>query len=132
MLRAHTLTIAIRRPAAEVYRFLVDPDNFGDWLQLGIAERRVEMGRPQLLFDMPEGRVRVELTAENSHFVLDYAVWFGTQLQRLVGVRVLANGDSCVLVHTAMQQPGVTTEAFDSEQAWLETDLLVLKSLLES
>lgn len=131
-MRAHTLTIPIQRPAADVYRYLIELDNMDGWLQLGPSRRRMINGRRVLLFDTPEGQVRVVVAQENAHFVLDYAVWLEGRQLRSVGARVLAHGDSCVLVHTALQQPGVADEAFNSEQAWLETDLLVLKSLLES
>jgi hypothetical protein len=35
-------------------------------------------------------------------------------------------------VHTSVQQPGIDDAQFDSEEEWMRSDLLVLKSLLDA
>ena len=130
MLLAHTVTIGIERPARDVYRFLTSVQALVEWLQLG-AFTVQEGGDPRLLeFETDRGTVKIDMTADNQD-VLDYGHWQDGQPLRKGAVRVLQHGEGCVLVHTGLQQPGVSAEAFVSEQTWIETDLQVLKSLLE-
>ncbi|WP_224703533.1 hypothetical protein [Devosia aquimaris] len=130
MLRAHTLTLLIERPAREVYRFLTTVEALIDWLQLTDVALRPEEDARLVQFDTAQGPVRIDLTAENRQ-VIDYSHWQGGRPVRMGYVRVIEHGEGCVLVHTGLQQPGVSAEEFVSEQNWVETDLLVLKSLLE-
>ena len=130
MLRAHTLTLLIERPAREVYRFLTTVEALIDWLQLTDVALRPEEDARLVQFDTAQGPVRIDLTAE-SRQVIDYSHWQGGRPVRMGCVRVIEHGEGCVLVHTGLQQPGVSAEEFVSEQNWVETDLLVLKSLLE-
>jgi hypothetical protein len=132
MLKARTLTVQIARPAAKVYDYLVNPANLGGWTTVQNGRPVPGAGPLVWAFDGPRGSVLVHFTPPNPFFMLDY--WLEAQGIRThsAHVRIIANGAGSVLTHTSVQQPGIPDEAFASEEEWMWSDLLVLKSLLES
>ena len=99
----------------------------------------VENGRPLpeagplvWSFDGPRGTVMVHFTPANPFFVMDYSVHASGQPTHSAHVRLIPNGAGTVLTHTSVQQRMISDEAFDSEEEWLLSDLLVLKSLMEA
>jgi hypothetical protein len=75
--------------------------------------------------------VLVHFTAANPFYVLDYRMQVGPQVIHAAHVRVIRNGAGTVLTHTSVQQPLVSDEMFASEEEWMMSDLLVLKTLME-
>lgn len=131
MLQARTLTVPIQRPIEDVYEFLVEPANLARWTTVEPARRRPEQGPLVWSFVGRYGEVFIHLTPVNPFFVLDYEVRRGPQTIHAASVRLIRNGVGTVLIHTSVQQPLVSDDAFSSEAEWLQSDLLVLKSLLE-
>lgn len=132
MLKTRTLTVEIARPPGEVYEFLVDPANLARWTLVQNGRPYPEAGPHSWAYDGPRGTVLVHFTAPNAFFVLDYRMQVGPQVIHAASVRVIRNGANTVLTHTSVQQPVVSDELFASEEEWMQSDLLVLKTLMES
>ncbi|MGV8831399.1 MAG: SRPBCC family protein [Devosia sp.] len=131
MLKARTLTVLINRPVDDVYGFLVDPSNLASWTMVGPGRPEPAEGPLVWSFDGPRGSVLVRFTPPNRFHVLDYSLQSGPHVWQSSSVRLIRNGNGCVLTHTSVQQPMVSNEAFASEEEWMQADLLVLKSLME-
>ena len=131
MLQARTLTVLIKRPTEEVYGFLVDPANLGRWTTVGPGRAAPEHGPLAWIYSSARGETLVRFTPPNEFFVLDYSVRMGSRTSHVASVRLIRNGNGTVLTHTSVQQPLVSDAAFASEAEWLQSDLLVLKTLLE-
>lgn len=132
MLKTRTLTIDIARPPGEVYDFLVNPANLAHWTLVQNGRPCPEAGPDSWAYDGPRGTVLVHFTAANPFLVLDYRMQVGPQVIHAAHVRVIRNGANTVLTHTSVQQPVVSDEMFTSEGEWMQSDLLVLKTLMES
>ena len=132
MLKARTLTVQIARPVEEIYAYLVDPANLAGWTTVERGRPVPEAGPLVWAFDGPRGTVLVRFTPANPFFVLDYTLHAGGQLTHAAHVRLIPNGTGTVLTHTSVQQPMISDAAFASEEEWLLSDLLVLKSLMEA
>ena len=132
MLKSRTLTVQIARPVAEVYRFLVDPANLTEWTMVENGRPEHDKGPLVWSFDGPRGRVMARFTLPNPYHVLDYTLASGETMTHSAHVRLIANGEGTELTHTSVHQPGISEEAFASEEEWLMSDLLVLKTLLEA
>jgi uncharacterized protein YndB with AHSA1/START domain len=132
MLQARTLSVQIALPIDDVYRFLVEPANLAHWTL--VENGRPEEGKGPLVwsFDGPRGRVFARFTLPNPFHVLDYTLAWEGMVTHAAHVRLIRNGEGTQLTHTSIQQPGISDEVFASEEEWLMSDLLVLKTLLES
>lgn len=131
MLKARTLTVEIARPPQDVYRFLVDPANLAGWTAVQNGRPEPSAGPNSWAYDGPSGTVLVHFTAPNPFLVLDYRMQVGPQIIHAAHVRVIRNGAGTVLTHTSVQQPLVSDIVFASEEEWMLSDLLVLKTLME-
>ena len=131
MLQARTLTVLINRQIDDVYAFLVDPANLARWTTVGRGHPEPDEGPLVWSFKGAHGAVRVRFTPPNPFYVLDYTLQSGLHVWQSSSVRLIRNGNGCVLTHTSVQQPLVANSAFASEAEWLGSDLLVLKSLME-
>jgi len=131
VLKARTLTVEISRPPEDVYNFLVEPANLAHWTLVQNGRRHPVAGPNSWAFDGPRGTVVVNFTAANPYFVLDYTMQVGSHVTHSAHVRVIRNGAGTVLTHTSVQQPLVSDASFASEEEWMLSDLLVLKTLME-
>ena len=132
MLKARTLTLQIARPVEVIYAYLIEPANLAGWTMVENGRPRPEAGPLVWSFDGPRGTVMVHFTPANPFFVMDYTLHVGGQVTHSAHVRLIPNGAGTVLTHTSVQQPKISDEAFASEEEWLLSDLLVLKSLMEA
>ena len=131
MLKARTLTVEIARPPDDVYRYLAEPANLASWTMAKNGRPEPSAGPNSWAYDGPRGTVLIHFTPPNPFLVLDYRIQQGPQVTHAGFVRVIRNGGGTVLTHTSVQQPLVSDAMFASEEEWLESDLLVLKTLLE-
>jgi hypothetical protein len=131
VLQARTLTVEIARPAEDIYNFLVDPANLASWTLVKNGRPHPAAGPDSWAYDGPRGMVIVHFTPANPYFVLDYRMQVGPQVIHAAHVRVIRNGAGAALTHTSVQQPLVSDAMFASEEEWMLSDLLVLKTLME-
>jgi hypothetical protein len=130
--QSHTIVVSIRRPWRQVYEFLAEPLNLPTWAT-GIGSTIVHVRDNDWRTDTEGGPVIIRFSPRNELGVLDFGVTREGVEPVIMPVRVAANGDDGTeLVYTVLQRPGSADEAFRSEVAWIEADLLALKSLLEA
>ena len=131
MLKARTLTVLINRPINDVYAFLINPANLAHWTMIGPGKAQPAEGPLAWTFEGSDGVVLVRFSPPNPYHLLDYSLQTGVHVWQSSSVRLIRNGNGCVLTHTSVQQPLVSDAAFESEAEWLQADLLVLKTLME-
>ncbi len=132
MLNSVIVTVSIARPFAEVYSFCAEPMNFGRWNLLPDT-LIAPLGGYEYLVDLPQGRRVMRFMPLNQFGILDYQVYEQGQSDGPTRpLRLVPNGDGADLQMTWFQQPGVFDEQFVSEVEWLRSDLLRLKTYLET
>ena len=122
------LSVVVRRGAADVYDYAVDPVHLPLWAQ-GLAESDVEVEDGALVVDSPMGRVRVEFVPRNDLGVLDHDVTLPDGTVVTNPLRVLDHPDGSELVFTVRQRD-LTDEAFETDCATVLADLRRLRDLV--
>jgi len=130
MRQSHLIHFSIARRVDEVYAFLADPRNYPRWAAVdgGMAQLRVNEWLTQTAF----GDRIVRFTEPNPYGVLDHAVYVEGEVPLMMPMRVVANGDGTELMFLFVRRDGMTDEQFNSTVEWVTTDLLTLRSLLET
>jgi hypothetical protein len=123
------ISVAIDRPEAEVYEFVVNPANLPLWAA-GLGGS-IELVDGQWLADSPLGRVAVEFAPHNQFGVLDHTVTLPSGERVLNPLRVIGYQDRSEIVFTVRRQPGMSDDEFAEDQAAVAADLAALKILLE-
>jgi hypothetical protein len=129
--RSRTITTSIRYPHRQVYEFLVEPLNLPTWAS-NIGPTIEHMSGTDWSTDGENGRLILRYQPRNEYGILDYAAFREGEEPFMIPMRIVANGDGAEVIYTLYQRPGVTDAAFESEAAWVEADLLTLKTLLEA
>ena len=109
------VSTSIRRDPADVYDFVVEPQNLLQWAA----------GLDSL------DEIEVRFVDRNDLRVADHLVTLPSGVSTLNPLRVLPNGDGSEVVFTLFRVPGVTSEAFEADVAAVTRDLETLRSLLE-
>jgi uncharacterized protein YndB with AHSA1/START domain len=131
MYPSQTISLAIDRPYAEVYRFLAAPSTLNRWTA-GVLQGRIEKQSDWIWQASHDGGVvQLEFTPPNEFGVLDLTVTGDDIVDRCYRVRVFPNGRGTDLCITLFQGEGEPDTHFRSECDWLRTDLSVLKAYLE-
>jgi hypothetical protein len=125
------LSVPIRRPAEQVYRYVTDPANLPAWA-VGLGGSIEQVG-DDWFADSPMGRVQVRFVPDNPFGVTDHDVTLPTGETVRNPMRVLPDGtDGCELVFTVRRQPAMTEAEFAADCAAVTADLATLRDLLES
>jgi len=124
------LTVAIDRPAAEVYRYARDPAHLPAWAA-GLAGG-VRRERGEWVADSPMGRVLVRFVPVNEYGVLDHDVVLPSGESVTNPLRVLPVGTGSEVVFTLRRRPGMTDEEWAADTAAVTADLESLRRVLES
>ena len=123
------VSIAIDRPAGEVYEYVRNPANLPQWAAgLGGSIEHVD---GQWVAESPMGRVVVAFAPDNQFGVLDHRVTLPSGLVVDNPMRVIADGAGCEVVFTVRCQPGMTDEEFERDADAVRADLGTLKRVLE-
>ena len=130
MLRSHTISTAISRPVGDVYRYLAEPRNFPKWAAV-VGPSFTRIGPNDWLCETAMGERVVRFCDRNDFGVLDHAVFERDGEPITTPMRVIANGDGCLLTYTFFQRPGTSDEQFVSAIEWITSDFLALQSLLD-
>lgn len=131
MFNSVAITVAIKRPFAEVYEFLADPMNFARWA-VNPESHMEPLDGGDWLVDLPRGKAAIRFAPRNNFGVLDYQTFVvGGNGGQVTPVRLVANDDGCEVVLIWQQRPGVSDEKFKSDAEWVASDLQRLKALLE-
>ena len=127
--RSKTVSIAIERSPADVYRFVSNPENLPQWAAgLGKTVRRA--GR-EWIVETSAGPMKVRFAPENTFGVADHFVTIAPGIEVYVPIRVLANGTGSELIITVFQTDDMSDEKLAADVRLVETDLRTLKMVLE-
>ncbi|HJQ02731.1 MAG TPA: SRPBCC family protein [Jatrophihabitans sp.] len=124
------LSVPIRRPAEQVYRYLTDPANLPAWAA-GLSGSIERIG-DDWFADSPTGRVLVRFVPLNEFRVADHDVTLPSGATVRNPMRVLPDGDGCEVVFTVRRQPNQSETEFEADCDVVAADLATLKQLLES
>lgn len=132
MRRSHTISVSIDYPYEAAYRFLADPENYGQWAALDRETYHLlDNGDWEGMTNV--GGIRhFRFTPENAFGVLDHAMFVPGEELLWTPMRVMPNEEGTELTFTFYQRPGMDDDAFASAIEWITTDFLTLKTLLES
>ena len=123
------LSVAISRPAADVYAFVADPAHLPQWAA-GLGDS-IEERNGRWFADSPMGEVEVRFVPENANGVLDHDVTLPDGTVTANPLRVLPGGDGCEVVFTLRRRPGMSDEELDADASAVRCDLARLRALLE-
>lgn len=128
-LETRTVSVRINRPFAEVYEFLVRPENWNQWATgLGKSIQK----RPEgWAAETQEGQIKVRFTPRNSFGIVDHYVVRKTGAEVYVPMRLIANGQGCELLFTLFREPGMSDDKYAGDMDFVKKDLDGLKKLLE-
>ena len=130
MRKSHLIHFAIERPVDEVYSFLANPMNYPKWA--AVDGPMIEIAASEWSIQTPFGQRIVRFSEPNTFGVLDHAVFAESEEPVVMPMRVAANGDGTELTFIFYQRDTMTDEQFESTIEWVRTDLLTLRSLLET
>lgn len=130
LLESETVVQAVAVPWRTAYDFAREPANLPQWAS-GLAAG-IEHVEGHWYGQSPMGRVRIEMTAENPHGVLDHRVTLpdGTPFDN--PFRVVPNREGALFLFTVFRAEGVDAAAFKKDVAHVTGDLEALRALLES
>lgn len=80
----------------------------------------------------PEGPVKIRFSERNEFGVLDHVVITPSGAEIYIPLRVIANGDGCLVMLTLFRLPDMTAKKFDADAEWVTRDLNTLKTLLQA
>ena len=129
MTESRHLSVHIDRPVNEVYAFASDPANLPRWAP-GLGTSVVEVDGAWFV-ETAEGRVRVTFAPDNDYGVLDHEVVTTSGETVYVPLRAIADGDGCEVVFTLRRSEGMTDAEFERDTALVNSDLALLKTVLE-
>jgi hypothetical protein len=132
MLNSHTFTLQIDRSLADVYEFLLEPRNFAKWAFVGDVRMKHLSGRDWSVETSVGPRI-LRFAERNGFGVLDHFSFLTPDSPpHPIAMRVIDNHGGTELVYTSFQRAEMPDAQWQSQIEWVNTDLLALKSLLES
>ncbi|HEY1180855.1 MAG TPA: SRPBCC family protein [Rhodocyclaceae bacterium] len=127
-----TVSVEIAMSAADVYRYVRDPDELPKWAAGICKSVTVKDGVWHVDTGTELGTVRFAFCEDNAFGVLDHTVIFPSGSSQLNPMRVVANGDGAELMFTVFQTEGMSDEAFVKDVQAVTRDLKTIKMLLEA
>src|SRR5215211_8847537 len=103
MSESQHLSIYIERPAAEVYAYVMNPENLPNWAA-GLSGSFPNRDG-QWFAQSPMGEIEVIFVPENPYFVADHDVKLSDGTTFNNPMRVIAHGTGCEVVFTLRRQP---------------------------
>ena|SRR5688572_27670897 len=128
-MQAHTVSVTVNRPAAEVYDYLADPLNFPRWSEF-LTAMRPEQGA--WIAATPQGDAQIRFVERNGFGVVDHYVTIPSGVTVYVPLRVVPNGDQAEVLFTIFRLPEMTGQQFDADVGFVLRDLTNLLRVLES
>lgn len=124
------ISVAINRPASEIYHYVSQPENLPKWAEglSGSIEKRGE----EWIAQSPMGIVKIKFAAENEFGVLDHDVTTPEGHVFHNPMRVITNDSGSEVVFTLFRMPAISERDFEKDAAQILKDLKMLKSILEA
>jgi hypothetical protein len=127
-MEARTVSVTIRRSAAEVYDYLVEPPNFPRWSEFLTSMRRDGV---EWIAGTPQGEVRIRFVERNEFGVVDHHVTITTGAVVYVPMRVVANDQDAEVLFTVFRTAEMSDAQFDMDIGMVQKDLANLRRSLE-
>jgi len=124
------ISVSIERTAAEVYRFVANPENLPKWAG-GLSQSTLEKEGDHWVADSPMGKVKVKFAETNAFGVLDHDVTLPDGEVNHNPLRVVPNQQGCEITFTLFHLPRMSEAEFEADAQQIEKDLKKLKSILE-
>lgn len=122
------ISVAIDRPADEVYAYVRNPENLPDWIVSFC--RSVEKMEGDWYMNTPNGQMKIRFSDDNPDGVLDHYVTVEPGVEVMNPMRVVPRGAGCEVSFTLIQQPGMSDAQFAEDARMVEGDLRELKKVL--
>lgn len=132
MLEGHLISLPIARTFQAANAFLADPWNYAKWAAIE-PDSFCHVG--ELVWEAEThfgGTQRVLFCRPNPFGVLDHAVYAPGAEPVMMPIRLVPCGDSCIYTFRFFRRPGVTEMEFRSAIEWVQTDLMVMKQVVET
>jgi hypothetical protein len=130
MSESQHLSIYIERPAAEVYAYVMNPENLPKWAA-GLSGS-IQNRDGHWIAESPMGEIEVIFVPENPYFVADHNVRLSDGITFNNPMRVIAHGTGCEVVFTLRRQLDRSEMEQEADASQIRRDLSTLKELLES
>ncbi|MHA6296939.1 SRPBCC family protein [Devosia sp. CAU 1758] len=129
---SHTIVVQIAVPVASVRAYMADPRNYAEWAAV-YPETYRQLDTGDWTAEVRFGGVRhIRFSAPNEDGILDHAVFRPGEEPVWMPMRAVPDEQGTELSFTFIQRPDMSQEAFRSTIEWITTDLLVLKTVLET
>lgn len=126
------LSVWVDVPARTAYSLMADVTQLPRWAA-GLAGAQPRPVGDHWVVDSPMGEVQVWFAPPNDFGVVDHEVTLPNGEKVDNPLRVIAyDPESCEVIFTVRQRPGMTAQEFDGDVAAVERDLRALKELLEA
>jgi hypothetical protein len=125
------ICVSVRCGWQALYERFWRPESFPLWAS-GLSDSGLEQAGEVWRAQGPEGPVTIRFTPHNPFGVMDHWVDLGAGREIYMPLRVIGNGDGCLVTLTLFRQPEMTDETFAADAAWVARDLQTLKGLAES
>jgi len=129
MSNSKTLSVSVGRKPAEIYDFILDPENLPRWAP-AFSQSAIKSGN-EWKVESPDGLVTIRFVERNEFGVLDHWVTMPSGQVVLNPMRVIPNGDGSEVVFTLYQRPGMPDDKFEADAQMVASDLQTLKITLE-
>ncbi len=129
VLKSKTITISIERDPQAVYDFVSNPANLPKWAKMFCQS--IEVIGQDWVATTPQGPVKIGFAPRNEWGILDHSVSPSPEVEILVPMRVVENGEGSEVIFTLFRQPGMSDLSLKNDAAWVERDLAELKRVLE-
>jgi hypothetical protein len=123
------ISVSINKPAADVYQFASNPENFPKWV---LFVKTITRQGDHWLAESALGNIRVKFTPRNDFGIIDHLVTLPTGETVSNPMRVIDNNKGCEFIFTLFRRPGVTDNDFDEDVKSVSKDLQKLKEVMES
>lgn len=130
MLESVVVTCSVQRNARDLYEMFWRPESFTQWAS-GLSTSPLERDDEGWKTQGPAGPVRIRFTEHNRFGVMDHWVDLGDGRIVYVPLRIIPNRSGSEVMLTLFRLPGVSTDKFIEDEAWVRRDLAALKAFAE-
>lgn len=126
---AKHISVSINRPAADVYQFASNPENFPKWVAF---VTKITRQGDEWLAESTLGNIRIKFPPQNNFHVIDHDVTLPNGHVITNPMRVIDNNNKgCEFIFTLFRRSGVTEDEFNKDVMSVTKDLQKLKKIME-
>jgi hypothetical protein len=131
--RSVVKSVTVDRPASEVHAFLSNASNWPRWCVINILAIEPSRDTGWWTITTPQGPAEIRIHADSRTGIVDHEFRDPDDPEELavVPARVVANGRGAEFSMTIFQPPGFDDAEFERQLLPVETELAMLKDVLE-